>query len=124
MRLQREQARARGTAAEWMAAAWLRLKGYRVLARQFRARGGELDVVALTPYWHSPATIVFVEVRTRGTIGGAITSVTDVKKGRVETAARQFCARKPGLGRLPRRYDLIVLAETGWPRHIRDAWRA
>lgn len=124
MGIQREQARARGSVAEWAAAWWLRLKGYRILARQFRARGGELDVVALTPYWHSPATIVFVEVRTRGTIGDAIASVTDAKKSRVEMAARQFCARKPGLGRLPRRYDLIVLAESGWPRHIRDAWRA
>lgn len=124
MRLHREQARARGTAAEWVASLWLRFKGYRILARQFRARGGELDVVALTPYWHSPSTIVFVEVRTRGTLEDAIASVTDAKKGRVEGAARQFCARNPGLGRLPRRYDLIVLAETAWPRHLLDAWRA
>ena len=123
MGIQREQARARGSVAEWAAAWWLRLKGYRILARQFRARGGELDVVALTPYWHSPATIVFVEVRTRTTLGEAISSVSKTKKGRVEKAARQFCARMPGLGGLPRRYDLIVMAETAWPRHFRDAWR-
>lgn len=124
MKARREQARARGTAAEWFAAIWLQLKGYRILARQFRANGGELDVVALTPRWKSPCTIVFVEVRTRGTLEEAIASVGSIKRGRVERAASQFCARSPSLRRLPRRFDLVVLAQTGWPRHITDAWRA
>ncbi|MFN9355494.1 MAG: YraN family protein [Alphaproteobacteria bacterium] len=124
MTARREQARARGPAAEWFAAFWLRLKGYRILARQFRANGGELDVVALTPRWKSPCTIVFVEVRTRGTLAQAVASVGATKRGRVERAARQFCARSPALGRLPRRFDLVVLAQTGWPRHIPDAWRS
>jgi putative endonuclease len=124
MKAVREQARARGTAAEWFATFWLRLKGYRILARQFRAIGGELDVVALTPRWKSPCTIVFVEVRTRGTLAQAVASVGTIKRGRVERAANQFCARRPSLGKLPRRFDLVVLAQTGWPRHIPDAWRA
>lgn len=123
MKARREQARARGTAAEWFATLWLALKGYRILARQFRARGGELDVVALTPRWNSPPTIVFVEVRTRGTLAEAIASVDDAKKQRIGRAARQFCARRPGLRSLAHRYDLVVLAQAGWPRHIRDAWR-
>lgn len=123
MKVQREQARARGTVAEWFAALWLRCKGYRILARQFRAIGGELDLVALTPRWKSPCTIVFVEVRTRGTLADAVASVGSAKKGRVEKAARQFCARRPGLARLPRRFDLVVLGEADWPRHITDAWR-
>jgi putative endonuclease len=67
MSVEREKARARGTAGEWLAAAWLTAKGYRILTRQFRALGGELDIVALTPPW-SPRTIVFVEVRARGTV--------------------------------------------------------
>jgi putative endonuclease len=123
MKIQREQAQARGAVAEWFAALWLRCKGYRILARQFHARGGELDIVALTPRWNSPCTIVFIEVRTRGTLTQALASVGSVKQGRVERAARQFCARRPGLSKLPRRFDLVVLAETGWPRHITDAWR-
>ena len=124
MKAEKEKARARGAAAEWFASAWLFFKGYRILARQFRARGGELDVVALTPYWRSPCTIVFVEVRARGTLEQAIESVTPTKRGRVERAASQFCARRPRLAGLPRRYDLIVLGQTGWPLHVVDAWRS
>ena len=94
MRLEREKARARGTAAEWVATALLAAKGYRILARQFRAHGGELDIVALSPFWTS-RTIVFVEVRARGTVQDAVESVGAEKRRRVETAAAQFCARKP-----------------------------
>jgi putative endonuclease len=124
MNPERDKARALGTAAEWVASVWLIVKGYRILARQFRARGGELDIVALTPYWSSPCTIVFIEVRARGTLEQAIESVTAKKRQRVETAAAQFCARKPRLAKLPWRYDLVVVARSGWPRHLIDAWRS
>jgi putative endonuclease len=122
MRLEREKARARGTAAEWLATAWLIAKGYRVIARQFRAKGGELDIVALTPFW-TARTIAFVEVRARGTVAQAIESVGAVKRRRVETAAVQFCARRPRLNAVPRRFDLIVLAPGRLPHHVIDAWR-
>lgn len=122
MTLERERARARGLAAEWVAAAFLGLKGYRILARQFRAQGGELDIVALTPFWTEP-TIVFVEVRARGTVAGGIESVGAVKRQRVVSASLQFCARKPKLSRLPRRFDLVLLAPGRWPHHVVDAWR-
>ena len=122
MTVEREKARARGTAAEWMAAAWLTAKGYRILARQFRAHGGELDIVALSPAW-SARTIVFVEVRARGTVADAVESVGAEKRQRVETAAVQFCARKPKLKTLPRRYDLVLVAPGRLPHHMIDAWR-
>ena len=122
MTLEREKARARGTAAEWVAAAWLMGKGYRILSRQFRGHGGELDIVALTPFW-TTRTIVFVEVRARGTLEVAAESVGVVKRRRVETAAAQFCARRPKLGGLPRRFDLVLLTPGRWPQHMIDAWR-
>ncbi|MBP6011767.1 MAG: YraN family protein [Alphaproteobacteria bacterium] len=122
MRLEREKARARGTAAEWVATAFLAAKGYRILARQFRAHGGELDIVALSPFWTS-RTIVFVEVRARGTVQDAVESVGAEKRRRVETAAAQFCARKPKLKKLPHRFDLVLLAPGRWPHHMIDAWR-
>ena len=122
MRLEREKARARGTAAEWVATALLAAKGYRILARQFRAHGGELDIVGLSPFWTS-RTIVFVEVRARGTVQDAVESVGAEKRRRVETAAAQFCARKPKLKKLPHRFDLVLLAPGRWPHHMIDAWR-
>lgn len=122
MTLERQKARARGTAAEWLAAAWLTGKGYRVLTRQFRAQGGELDIVALSPFWTN-RTIVFVEVRARSTVELAAESVGAVKRRRVEAAAAQFCARRPRLNALPRRFDVVLLTPGRWPRHMIDAWR-
>jgi putative endonuclease len=122
MALEHDKARAKGLAAEWLAAAWLVGKGYRILSRQFRARGGELDIVALSPLW-TRRTIVFVEDRARGTVEQAVESVGAVKRRRVQSAAAQFCARKPKLGALPRRFDLILLAPGRWPHHMKDAWK-
>jgi putative endonuclease len=120
--VEREKARARGTAGEWVAAAWLALKGYRILARQVRAHGGELDIVALTPFW-TQRVVVFVEVRARDTVEAAADSVTAAKRQRVQAAATQFRARKPKLNKLPHRFDLVLLAPGRWPHHIIDAWR-
>lgn len=122
MSVEREKARARGTAAEWVAAAWLGAKGYRILSRQFKALGGELDIVALSPPWTS-RTIVFVEVRARGTVEAAVESVSAAKRRRVESAAAQFFSRRPRLANLPRRFDLVLIAPRRWPEHRVDAWR-
>ena len=91
MSVEREKARARGTAAEWIAAAYLAAKGYRILSRQFLVRGGELDIVALSPFW-TQRTLVFVEVRARDTVEAAVGSVGAAKRQHVETAAALFRA--------------------------------
>ena len=115
------EARARGSAAEWKAALLLRVKGYRILARSFRVKGGELDIVALPPFWH-PRMVVFVEVRARGTIEAAAESVNAGKREHVMWAASQFCARRRNLAQLPWRFDLILLAPGRWPYHMPNAW--
>lgn len=122
MSVEREKARARGTAGEWIATAYLAGKGYRILSRQFLARGGELDLVAISPFW-TDRTLVFVEVRARSTVEAAVDSVGATKRQRVEAAAAQFRARKPKLNKLPHRFDLVLLAPGRWPHHIIDAWR-
>ena len=42
----RQQAERRGHASESLAALWLRLKGYRILARRLKTHAGEIDLVA------------------------------------------------------------------------------
>src|SRR5215475_13589045 len=108
------EARARGLAAEWTAALWLISKGYRIVARGFRVPGGELDIVALPPFWQ-PRTLVFVEVRARETVEFAAESVNAGKRKRLARAATQFCAQRRKLAQLPRRFDLILLAPGRWP---------
>ena len=122
MSVEREKARARGLAAEWIASAYLMGKGYRILSRQYRVQGGELDIVALTPFW-TDRTIVFVEVRSRASVEQAKDSVTAAKRERIQIAAARFRASKPKLNKLKHRFDLVLLAPGRWPHHIMDAWR-
>lgn len=49
-----------GRRAEWLAALLLSLKGYRILARNYVVRGGEIDLVA-----RRGSTVIFVEVKAR-----------------------------------------------------------
>jgi len=78
-----------GSAAERAAASFLRERGYHVLERNFRCRGGEIDIVAL-----DGSTLVFVEVKLRRTLarGAPIEAVTALKQTRVRRAAQTYLA--------------------------------
>lgn len=95
-----------GARAEDMAARLLSDQGLRVLARNVRCRGGEVDLIAL-----DGATIVFVEVRLRRhrDFGGAAASIGRAKRRRVILAARHWLA---GAGRVwvgrPCRFDAVL----------------
>lgn len=81
------QARAaRGAFGERMARLTLEAAGYRVLAQNWRCRGGELDLVT-----EVGEEIVFVEVRTRrGSVPEA--SIGPIKQRRLRTAAQSWLA--------------------------------
>jgi len=93
-----------GRAAEEAAARMLERMGYRILCRNFRAKGGELDVVAL-----DGEALAIVEVRYRAgdDYGGGAASITAGKRGRIVRAARALLASDPLLARLPARFDVV-----------------
>lgn len=93
-----------GRAAEAAAARHLERAGYRILQQNFRARGGELDVVAM-----DGEALAIVEVRYRADdrFGGAAASITPAKRGRIVRAARALLATQPVLARLPARFDVV-----------------
>lgn len=99
-----------GRAAEQAAAQMLERAGYRILATNFRARGGELDLVAM-----DGAALAIVEVRYRASnrFGGAAASITSVKRDRIVRAARALLATHTALRRLPARFDVVEV--TGPP---------
>jgi putative endonuclease len=108
----------RGKAAEDAAATYLQDKGLFILARNWRCRGGEIDLICQ----HGPA-LVFVEVRarSRSDFGGASASITQAKRQRLIHAARHYLA---GLGRTPPcRFD-AVLIEAGHLDWLQDAFQA
>ena len=93
-----------GAAAEAIAAEFLQARGLVVVRRNYRCRGGEIDIIA-----RDGATLVFVEVRLRSSsaFGGARESITSAKRRRLKFAAGLFLA---GLRREPAcRFDAILL---------------
>jgi putative endonuclease len=105
-----------GDAGEEAAARHLAAQGLRVLARNFRVKGGELDLVC-----RDGATTVFVEVRrrARADFGGAAWSIGPAKQRRLILAARHWLARH---GEGACRFD-CVLIDGGKLEWVKDAFR-
>jgi len=94
-----------GEAGEDLACAHLRGKGLRILARNYRCRGGEIDVVA-----DDGGTVVFVEVkeRTGDSHGSAVESVTAAKRQRIVRAAHVYAVTH-GMTGSPARFDVVAI---------------
>ena len=111
-----------GRRAETLAAWWLRLKGYRVLARGFalgRGRGaGEVDLIV-----KRGGVVAFVEVKARADFATAAQAITATQQARIIRAAQAFVARRPDLAACSWRFDAVLVMPKTWPRHIPDAWR-
>ena len=114
----------RGRRAEDEAARHLESHGLRISARNYRCRGGEIDLIA-----DDGGCIVFVEVRLRqdSRFGGAAASITAAKQQRIILAAQMWLG---GAGRRhanqPCRFDAILLdrldpARIDWIRGAFDA---
>jgi putative endonuclease len=112
-----------GAAGETLACRHLQDQGYRILARNFRCRSGEIDVVA-----REGDVTVFVEVKDRRSRshGEGHESVTFGKRRRVVKAARLYAASN-GLSEAPIRFDVVSIErDSGGDRirHDRGAFDA
>jgi putative endonuclease len=111
---------AKGEAAEQLAADYLVRQGLTVIARNFRIRGGEIDLVC-----RDGKATVFVEVRlrSRGDFGGAAASITATKQARLILAARHWLVRH---GETPCRFDCVLFDGLGTDNieWLRDAFSA
>jgi putative endonuclease len=120
--VRRDPRRLLGDAGEEAAARWLSRAGFAIVARGFRARCGEIDLIAL-----DGPVVVFVEVKTRthGSFGRPCEAVTAVKRGRIARVASVFLARS-GWGERACRFDVVevVPVGSGWRvTHLPDAFR-
>jgi len=108
----RDGRRALGCAGEDIACRELRRRGYEILARQFRTRRGEIDIVA-----RDGSTMVFVEVKARAgeEFGGGAAAVTWRKQRRIAQVALEFLARH-GTTDVPCRFDVVVVTPGPVPR--------
>src|ERR1700759_3671608 len=116
----RAAAHAHGHRSESLAALWLRLKGYRILAGRLKTHAGEIDLVAAAPF----GPVCFVEVKARAEARAAADSVGANQWARIARAASLYRPRRPGLARRGSRFDIVAIAPRGLPVHHRDVWRA
>ncbi|MBI2752577.1 MAG: YraN family protein [Betaproteobacteria bacterium] len=109
-----------GARAEELCAELLRRAGLRILARNWRCRHGEIDLVA-----EENGALVFAEVRFRqdSRFGGAAESITPAKRARLVAAARLYLS---GRSEIECRFDVLLLdaLEGGRIRWIRNAFSA
>jgi putative endonuclease len=106
-----------GQAAESRAEAFLKTHGLTLVARNWRCRFGEIDLVM-----QDGSTLVFVEVRmrSRSDFGGAAASVTTAKQKKLLAAARQYLSTLRALP--PCRFDVVALSGNAAPEWIKSAF--
>ncbi|MFZ1815510.1 MAG: YraN family protein [Rhizobiaceae bacterium] len=114
---ERKAALRRGHRGEMLAAFALRLRGYRIVDRNFRNRLGEIDIVA-----RKGDLIAFVEVKVRATHADAINAVGPKARHRIANAANSWIGRQPDADRLSWRFDIIAVTPRRWPRHFEDVF--
>ena len=115
-----------GKSGEGRAASFLRLKGYSILDKNYRAGAGEIDLVV-----QRVGVLVFVEVKTRKgkTKGTPLEAVSPQKVRRLSAAAALYLASHPLKGRACR-FDVVTIGpEKGWfglpkIRHFENAFEA
>jgi putative endonuclease len=119
MQSSRQLAQRHGHRSETVAALWLQLKGYRILARRLKTHAGEIDLVAAAPF----GPVCFIEVKARQGARAAAESVLPVQQTRIARAASLYLASRPGLALRGSRFDIVAIAPRTLPVHHRDVWR-
>jgi putative endonuclease len=96
-----------GQAAEDAALEFLVENGLKLITRNYRCRGGELDLVML-----DGKSLALIEVRYRSSdeFGGAAASVTWFKQKRIVLAARHLLTTRHELRRYPARFDVVAIS--------------
>lgn len=115
--MNRKTAERRGRGAETLACWYLRLKGWRILARRARVPGGEVDIVA-----RRGRTLAFVEVKARSSEASAEFALDHWRLRRVAIAAERLMPRFMRDGD-DVRIDALFMVPRRWPRHLPNVWQ-
>lgn len=113
----RKLAEREGRKGEWRAAAWLKLKGWHVLAQRVKTPRGEIDLIA-----RRGGVVAFVEVKWRQRIADLDHAIDERRLSRV-AAAVECVAWEYATNGEDIRIDVMLLAPDAFPRHIVNAWQ-
>ncbi len=117
VRARRRLAHLLGLRAETIAAIFLALKGYSILARRYSANGGEIDLIA-----RRGRAIAFVEVKARADLGVAADAISPAKQRRIARAARAWLTRNPWAMGFTLRGDAVFVVPGRLPQHLPAAY--
>lgn len=98
-----------GTLGEQLTERWLQLHDYELLARNWRCRWGEIDLIALE---EASKTIAFVEVKTRSRYNwdeDGLGAIDYTKQQKIIKTASSYLAKHPQLTELPCRFDVALV---------------
>lgn len=103
-----------GHRSEWLAAAWLMMKGYQLLGFRLKTRAGEIDILA-----RRGRTLAVVEVKRRATVDQALLAIGPDQYDRLLSAGRAVLRQRPSLAGHVLRIDIVALAPGRFPVHRR-----
>ena len=115
---QRVAREGRGRWAEHVAAAFLMVRGHRILARRHRTPYGEIDIIA----WRG-RRIAFSEVKHRQTLEDAEAALRAKQARRVAQAAAHWISKRPGYAEYEQGFDAVFVLPRRWPVLVRDAYQ-
>ena len=118
--MEKETAVATGRRYESFAACYLEQRGCRITDRNFRCKGGEIDLIVVDQH----RKLVFVEVRFRASnlFGGALSSVTVNKQRRIRNAASYYLLTHPQYRDYYCRFDVIALSKNNQSEGVSANW--
>ena len=114
--MNRKDAEAFGRWGERRAAWWLRLHGWRIIARRVKVRSGEIDLIARR--WNTTA---FIEVKARTNAADLDLAIDEYRIRRV-AAAVNAVSHKYARPTDDIRIDIMLIAPGCWPRHLINVW--
>lgn len=103
----------RGHRSEWLAAAALMAKGFRIVARRYKTKLGEIDLIA-----RRGDLVLIVEVKARTTLMAAMEAIGHESERRIEGAADLWLMRQPDYAKLSVRFDMVAVLPWRWPMHV------
>jgi putative endonuclease len=107
------QATRTGAAAEWLAVAWLTLKGWRLIERRHGGKGGEIDLIM-----RRGRTVAFIEVKARAALDDALDTITAEKRAFISRRVDMWRATNPWAASYTLRADAVFIGRGRLPRHV------
>lgn len=105
----------KGYLGELLACIVLICKGFSIVARRYKTKYGEIDIIA-----RKRDLLVFVEVKARKNDEKCFIAITPRQMKRIQNASQIFISRHSQYARFFTRYDVILVANWSFPLHIEN----